>query len=266
MTTLVQRRLSASCVSELVDRASHEIVALDDVQRANFAAKFRAISATRQIRVDAWRVEAAGSPPDRFQWSPTKTRRIIGLGALRRLHHGAAATAIEAARDEVDSLLVRAASGYARRGSLADWLATQRSATHSACVAHGAAWATTALEMIEEVTHPWQPCATDAFYDVAAARTSLRGRRDLTVVTPAGKVLLRFRGGQPGSFAGAGLRSDLVVEGLSDPEGRLAQRIIGVWADAGVALAVDGTLDDARRGARDLVRTAVVDRHRQLAA
>jgi hypothetical protein len=44
---------------------------------------------------------------------------------------------------------------------------------------------------------------------------------------------------------------------LADVEGIAATRIIGLWPEAGVVLSVEGTMEDLRAGARDLVRTAV---------
>jgi hypothetical protein len=81
-------------------------------------------------------------------------------------------------------------------------------------------------------------------------------------------VVLRVRSGSPGKSAGPGLRSDLTIDTLANPKGIAPRRFIGVWPDAGVALSVDGTMADLRAGARDLVRTAVVQerRHHQMAA
>jgi hypothetical protein len=70
--------------------------------------------------------------------------------------------------------------------------------------------------------------------------------------------VLRVRSGSPGKSAGPGLRSDLTIDTLANHEGIAARRFIGVWPEAGVALSVDGTMADLRAGARDLVRTAVV--------
>jgi hypothetical protein len=40
--------------------------------------------------------------------------------------------------------------------------------------------------------------------------------------------------------------------------------MIGLWPEAGIALAVDGTVENLRAGARDVVRAAVVHRRNRL--
>ena len=70
----------------------------------------------------------------------------------------------------------------------------------------------------------------------------------------------RARAARPGKSAGPGLRTDLVIDALADPDGIAPARYIGLWPDAGLCLGVDGTMEDLRAGARDLVRTAVVQR------
>ena len=84
----------------------------------------------------------------------------------------------------------------------------------------------------------------------------------------ARRVLVRVRMGAPGKSAGPGLRADLTIDALAEPDGVAAVRVIGLWPEAGVVLSVDGTMEDLRAGARDLVRTAVArQRHPlQLAA
>jgi hypothetical protein len=70
--------------------------------------------------------------------------------------------------------------------------------------------------------------------------------------------------GAPGKSAGPGLRADLTIDALAEPNGLAAARIIGLWPEAGVVLSVDGTMDDLRAGARDLVRTAVTRQRQHL--
>jgi hypothetical protein len=74
------------------------------------------------------------------------------------------------------------------------------------------------------------------------------------------RTIVRVRSGSPGKSAGPGLRADLTIEALADHDGVAPVRYIGLWPDAGVCLAVDGTMSDLRSGARDLVRTAVAQR------
>lgn len=170
---------------------------------------------------------------------------------------------VSAARDEVDELLVRAAAGYARPGSIAYWLSAQSSAVLSLVVAEATTWASAAIETLAPLELEWSPVDVDVFYDVATARTTLRSRRDAVVSDADQRVVIRFRSGVPAKFAGAGLRADLVIDALGNPRGLSARRMIGLWPDSGIALAVDGTLDDLRSGARDLVRTAVTQQRRQ---
>ena len=257
MSTLLYRRTDRESVRELVEHAPESDDSLNDEQRALLAGRFKAVGSVRSRRLDAWSVESAGAKSAPFRWTPSRARRTVGLGALRRVRAEYISSVTCAARDEIDELLVRAAAGYAYPGSLARWLADQCAPVRALVVAEAVGWATTVLDLLEPVELPWATCSTDAYYDVAAARTSLRARRDVTVNSPTGRVVVRFRGGQPGRSAGPGLRADLVVEALSHPDGVLAERIVGIWPDAGISLAVDGTLDDARLGARDLVRTAV---------
>jgi hypothetical protein len=98
---------------------------------------------------------------------------------------------------------------------------------------------------------------------VATAQTTLRGRRDLLVGTGDERIVVRIRPGAPSPTAGAGLRADLCIDALGDANGVSARRFIGLWPEAGLLLAVDGTMENLRSGARDLVRTVVVQR-RQL--
>lgn len=259
---LHQRRLTTHAVNELINLPSTDPVALDDEQRDALARRFRSVTVMSRRRLDAWSVERAGERDNDFAWSARTSRRAIGHGALRRWRHEPTLSVTAAVREEMDELLVRAATGYARAGSLPCWLADQSRVALGVVTAEAVRWVSDALEVLETLPVSWVVPSADAFYDIAGAQTSLRARRDVIVETESGRILLRFRGGQPGKSAGPGLRSDLVIDALSDPSGTIARRVIGLWPDAGLALAVDGTLDDARLGARDLVRTAVVQARR----
>jgi len=159
---------------------------------------------------------------------------------------------------------LRVLDGRARSGSLATFLAQSAPATLGLIGAEAAAWATELEEAADALTYPWSVAVSDAFYDVAAARTTLRGRRDLIVVREDVHVVVRVRAGAPGKSAGPGLRADLTIDALSNHDGLAAARIIGLWPEAGVVLSVDGTIEDLRAGARDLVRTAVTLQRHQL--
>jgi hypothetical protein len=265
VTTLTHRRLSKNVLNRLVDEAPIEPATLTDDHRRSLAGRFRAVPASDHRRLDAWMVERAGRPSGPFRWSPATARRTIGNAALRRTVKDASLTRFDAVEAEVTDRLLRYASGYARAGSLAWYLATCSPAVLGLVSAEAANWATQLAEAAESVVHPWTVAATDAYYDVARARTTLRGRRDLVVTTPHRRVLMRVRAGAPGKSAGPGLRADLTIDALADPSGESAARIIGLWPEAGVVLSVDGTMMDLRSGARDLVRTAVASQRHHLA-
>jgi len=164
---------------------------------------------------------------------------------------------------EVTDQLLRAAAGYARGGSLSAWLASSTPSVVGLVSAEAANWTTQLGEATEGIFRPWSVASSDAYYDVARARTTLRGRRDLVVANGLSRVVLRVRAGAPGKSAGPGLRADLTIDALAEPNGLAASRVLGLWPEAGVVLSVDATMDDLRSGARDLVRTAVAwQRHR----
>lgn len=261
MTTLLHRRHTAKDLNELIAQAPRIPVRLSDDHRRSLSARFRAVSTSRHRRLDAWTVEQAGRTPREFRWSPSTARRVLGSGALRRaaLHPGLSVG--EAVSDEITDQLLRAASGYARDGSLSHWLASASVPELGLISAEALNWATQVAEIGQGFESSWRVAPSDAFYDVARARTTLRGRRDLEVARDGSRVMIRVRAGCPGKSAGPGLRSDLTIETLAHRDGLAPARFIGVWPEAGVTLSVDGTMSDLRSGARDLVRTAVV-RHR----
>ena len=268
MTTLVHRRLSAIGLNRLIDEAPEALAMMTDEHRRSLAARFRAVSSPERRRLDAWIVERAGREGGPFVWTPGSARRTLGNAALRRLRDGGGPTACGAVNDVIDEQTVRALSGHARAGSLAHWVSGLTAPVRGLVVAEALNWLHNLYELAAVIQRPWSVAPSDAYYDVASARTSLRARRDLVVERDAGSVLLRVRAGAPGPHAGPGLRADLVIATLSDHEGRAPARLLGVWPDAGVVLGVDGTLEDLRAGARDLVRAAIVHqrRHAALAA
>lgn len=256
-TTLIHRRYSRHVLTRLVEEAPDAAAALTDDHRRSLSARFRAVPGVEHRRLDAWLVERAARPGGPFRWSPTTARRALGNAALRRMCADDTLTSVDAVGAEVESQLLRAASGHARTGSLAWWLGGIADATRALVVAEAANWATQLQEASLTLTQPWSVATADAYYDVARARTTLRGRRDLVVARGDDRVLVRVRAGAPGKSAGPGLRADLAIDALARPDGHSAARILGLWPEAGVVLGVDGTMADLRAGARDLVRTAV---------
>jgi hypothetical protein len=265
VSQLTHRRLSPHILNRLIDEAPRDTLTLTDDHRRSLTARFRAVASTDHRRLDAWMVERAGQPYDTFRWSPATARRVIGNAALRRSRHDPTLTRFDAVALEVSDQLLRAVAGYSRPGSLASWLAQSSPSVVGLVSAEAANWATQLGEAAQGLEHAWSVAASDAYYDVARARTTLRGRRDLIIPRGLSRVLLRVRAGAPGKSAGPGLRADLTIDALAEPTGLAASRVIGLWPEAGVVLSVDGTMEDLRAGARDLVRTAAAFQRYRLA-
>jgi hypothetical protein len=251
-------------MNRLIDESPEEPSVLTDDHRRSLSARFRAVASVEHRRLDAWMVERAGQADNAFRWSPATARRVIGNAALRRSVREPNLTRLDAVDVELTDQLLRYSAGYARAGSLAWYLASCSSAELGLVSSEAANWSTQVAEVADCLGDPWQVAASDAYYDVARARTTLRGRRDLVVTRDSRRVLLRVRMGAPGKSAGPGLRADLTIDALADPNGAAAARIVGLWPEAGVVLSVDGTMADLRAGARDLVRTAVARQRRSL--
>ncbi len=263
MTTLAHRRLASGQIDRLVAEAPDRPARLTDDHRRSLSARFRAVATPGHRRLDAWNVEQAGRAANGFHWSPAIARRALGNGALRR--PSSPGTSItDAVRDEVAEQLLRAAAGYARNGSMASWLASSPDPVVGLVTAEAVNWATQLSEITADLRSTWTMAPSDAYYDVATARVTLRARRDLVIARDGERVIVRVRSGAPGKSAGPGLRADLTTETLAHPAGIAPVRFIGLWPEAGVCLAVDGSMDDLRAGARDLVRTAVAQRRRGL--
>jgi hypothetical protein len=259
--TLLHRRLTRSDLNELVNDAPNEPVQLADAHRASLSTRFRSVSVPGHRRLDAWSVERAGRNGTAFRWSPATARRVLGNASLRRMTTHQASVR-DAVRDELGDQMLRAASGYSRSGSLSHWLASAPHPVIGLVTAEAVNWASQLQEIAEWLETPWTVPSSDAYYDVASARTTLRARRDLVVHGGESRTIVRVRSGAPGKSAGPGLRADLTIEALADHDGLAPARYIGLWPEAGVCLSVDGTMSDLRSGARDLVRTAVAQRRR----
>ena len=259
MSTLLQRRLSAHDLRELIAQAPTQAACVSDDHRASLASRFRAVPHTEHRRLDAWMVEQAGRPPRPFAWSPATARRILGNNALRRVM-GEPDTILNAVREEIADQLLRRVKGYARAGSLGHWLSDVSHPVLGLITGEAVNWATQTLECVEGLEMAWRVASSDVYYEVAAARTTLRGRRDVIIGDEAQRIVVRIRSGSPGRSAGPGLRSDLVVATLAHPDGLAPRRYLGIWPDAGLILGVEGSMESVRSGARDLVRAAVAQR------
>jgi len=264
MNDLTVTHVDADALARLVDSAPPTSAVLTDDHRRSLTARFRAVPDHAHRRLDAWSVETAGRSPNAFQWTPAAARRTLATAAMRRLLPTPGLTLVGAVTQAIDAQVARAQTGQSRDGSLAAWLDTLGAPARGLVVAEAVGWAGTVLEVARGLPTPWSVAASDAYYDVAGARTTLRARRDLEVRRGNDLVVVRLRAGSPGATAGAGLRADLAVLALADPRGVAPSRVIGWWPEAGVVLAVDGSMVGVRAGARDLVRAAVVTRRHRL--
>jgi hypothetical protein len=264
VTTLLHRRYTDGQLNALIDSSPAEIATLTDDHRRSLTSRFRAVSLTQHRRLDAWAVEQAGRVGGPFHWSPSTARRVIANGALRRHLARPDTSMLVCVHDEIDAQLTRVVAGHVRPGSLASWLSTLSRPALGLTVAEAVNGATQLAHVANAIEREWQLPDSDAYYDVAAARTTLRARRDLIVDRDGARVVLRLRAGAPGKSAGPGLRADMTIDTLADLDGVAPSRFIGLWPEAGVMLCVDGTMADLRAGARDLVRTAVAQRRSAL--
>ncbi len=207
--------------------------------------------AGRRQTLGAWSVERRGAPATPFAWSTATARRALGRSALRRLVRGDDGTLGEALAHVLEHRLARAASGYAGAGSLGAWLAGLDTSGRVTVLGAARAWAVSMLELTRGMA-TWSVPESDAYYAVERSRVTLRGRRDVV----AARSLVCVRAGRPSATAGAGLRVDLLVAGLTHPTGELPAQIVGVWPDAGLALSLRASVADARRGARYVLAAA----------
>ncbi len=252
---MISRRLSVDQLRNLVTSAPKDSVHLHDVQRASFAQHLRDVARPTYHRLDSWTVEHSRQAPRGFRWTPAAARRTIGNATLRRAHRELT-TLPDALDHEIAARRTRCATGYARPGSLDHWLGALSPAVLALVRAEALTWVATLVECTRGLALPWAVVTSDAYYDLPGARTTLRGRRDLVVVPDERRVLVRLRPGQPGRFAGTGLRVDLLIDALSDASVPAAARVLGIWPEAGIILSADGTLENLRTAARVLVRTA----------
>jgi hypothetical protein len=264
VSDLIIEPYGAGALARAVASAGAARAVLTEDHRRSLSARFRAVPDPGHRRLDAWTVETAGRPGTGFAWTPGAARRSLATAALRRAGAAARGDLLEAARGAIEDEVARARTGQTRAGSLGRWLDEVGAPVRALVLSEALNWAGAVAEVAHALDAPWTVPAADAYYDVAGARTTLRGRRDLESVAAGGRVVVRLRAGSPAPTAGAGLRADLVVLALADPGGVSPLRVVGVWPEAGVILSVDGTMPDLRAGARSLVRAAVVARRHRL--
>jgi len=255
VTTFTTSFISPGALSSFIATAPTTHSEITSEQRSALAERFRQVSLPHHRRLDAWMVEQAAGQSSPFRWSPTTARRVLGNAALR-LRFTQQLSPVVAMDEVIVDQLTRAATGYSRRGSLSSWLSELSTAQLALVTSDALNWSHALEEIARSIDENVEVADSDAYYDVATARTTLRGRRDLIVVTESTCTLIRVRSGAPGRTAGAGLRADLTIDAFSRPDGRVANQIIGVWPDAGLLLRVEGSMADLRAGARDLLRVA----------
>ena len=249
MSELVQTASTPEALRTLM-QCDVTVATLEQSQVAGFASRLQAITTPTQRRIDAWAVEQGGVASTAFSWRAATARRLLGTAAAHRAVRGA--SILQSVHDEVGDNLIRATRGEARFGSLGQWLSSLTQAELGMVIAEAVNWASTLLDTADLLGPDAELARADYYFNVAGAQTTLRGPRDVIV----GEIVVRVRSGAPGKSAGAGLRADLFIATVAAPTRQAPRHFIGLWPDAGVALAVEGTMENLRAGARDIVRVA----------
>lgn len=257
MSSVLHRRLGTGDLRLLVGGAPATGADLTGEHRRMLSERLRELNTGHRQRIDAWSVEQGGRPPTGFSWSARTARR-----QLARLAIGETLRARSPLRPSlnvvVDSLIATVQRGEATPWSLARWLEMLPGGARALVIDEALSWATEVVDVAQQLGAPWRPATSDSFFDVAQSSITLCGRRDLVVHHATGPVVIRLRGGSPSKSAAHGLRTDLLIATLAHCDDRPPRRLIGVWPEAGLILAVDSTMDELRSGARDVVRCAVV--------
>ncbi len=244
--------LSRGALADLVARAPDARARADSSVRDRLRHALVATGAHAHRRLSAVDVERGGADPSPFAWGPRVARRPLATAALARLAAGSSPTLFAAVDDAAEAMVARALSGRAAPGTLAAWIESAPAPVRDLARAHALAWAAAGLDVAAALPEGWRPYPADAYYDVATARVTLRGRRDLG----SGDAVVRLRAGSPSRSAGSGLRADLCALALADPGGVAPARLVGVWPEAGVAIALDGDAEAIVAGARAFARCA----------
>lgn len=232
---------------------------------------------TEPVRVDAYLLRTALLAGDRlgyreqFHWSPQRTRRSIGVSAVRHCVIGEARTPAEAVASTAAQLIADARQGLTRPGSLAGWLAALPGGGLAAVLAEATTWATRLCGVIEWDRFERAPTigGHDQWWDCPGpALVGLRGRADLRVTTLSGgdvASLFTMIGGRPGPAARFELGLAALVAVLTRPAVEPPARVVGWWPDCGRALvlAVDLPLLEQTADAAVSAVRAVVAARRQ---
>ena len=264
---LLHRRLTEEYVNELIDRE----------RRASRVSSPMTTAVPRRPRVS----RRGGSRPSTTRRVVRSSRPASGADRFvgRRQPRGASSatphcdewrtqplsTITGAVRDELADQMLRAASGYARDGSLSHWLASAPHPVIGLVTAEAVNWAT----QLQEIT--------DGLH-------SNRGRSHQATPTTTSPPLARRCALVATSSLIATRRADHRARALAVRRARAPDRVCGpisrstrsptttAWrpratSGSGPRRAsvsrVDGTMADLRAGARDLVRTAVAQRRQR---
>ena len=245
---LISYRLDTADLMAATSEPTHEGVVIDDARFDAIIESHRRHGTTPR-RVDAWTIEQAGTPPTPFVWSVRKTRRTLGNAAASLVISGQQRTVAAAVRAEMGRHLELAARGWANRGTLSWWIAEQSPVAQGIITAEAVAWASDICDLAERSFAQFT-ASSDLYIDLPTCRTSWRARRDL--LTEDGSVMVRVRGGAPSPTAGAGLRADLAMATVAARGEAGPARIVGIWPQAGMALALDSDEITVAAGIRDL--------------
>ena len=231
-----------------------DVVTCTDEMRRSLTDALRHDDASRR-RVDAWGCEGTPRRDEPFQWSARSARRLLGNAAVREQFRAPDLSVFDALELVLEEHLIRVANGFARPGSLGHWTSTLSDGARTVVIAEAASWAQQLWQLGGLFSTPWQIPVADSYYDVASARVTLRGRRDMVIVGEEAAILVRIRSGAPGSRSGTGLRVDLATHALAHPRGLVPTRMVGFWPDAGLAMSVDGTEENVHAGIRAIVKS-----------
>ncbi|NNN02540.1 MAG: hypothetical protein HKL87_00840 [Acidimicrobiaceae bacterium] len=247
-------------VSRLLDNTlaslavAEEALSLEPSQRSALLTRLAGIPSARRTVLDSFRVESGAKELEPFQWCAENVARSLSHDLLVRESRP---RFLGSALDSLISDLVSSAeSGLVHSRSAATWLAQLGPGGRAMVHARILTRARHTLEVFDRFGVAVTPSASDTYLSVARSRWVLRGRRDGVLGEPHRRILVQVRTGSPSRSAARGLRVDALAATLAHPRGQAPARIVGVWPESGLVIAVDSSLDDLRGGARDVLRAA----------
>jgi len=193
---------------------------------------------SKQQRVSLVARHGPTSPRERLASTPGDPARVGSRRRTRRIGRSDAARRV----------------GVLEERSLSHWLASAPHPVIGLVTAEAVNWATQLQEIAEWLDATWEVPTSDAYYDVASARTTLRAVETSSCepvnLGPSFAFVVDHRARVPD-------RGCAPISRLRPgrPRRRSSGALHRPMAEAGVCLSVDGTMSDLRSGARDLVRT-----------